>query len=126
MRPSSAIVYAQMVTPHPRPAPERASRRLRLIGRLILVAGLAGAGATYWVRTAYHEPTPEELIPGYAQATKRQMGILYGQTGAAFLELLQELGDPGPEAVLMAGASLFVAWRCFRAARPDAETDHAA
>jgi len=105
--------------------PERTSRRLRRIGLSVLAIGWLAAGATYWIQTAHHEPTPEELISGYAEANERQMGILYGQTGAAFLELLQDLAEPGPEAVMIAAASAFIAWRLFRSAQPSGDTNPA-
>ncbi len=97
----------------PRPPPGR----LRMIGVIVLVLGLAGAGAVYWIGTHSGEPTEDELLPGNARAESHQMGVLYGRMGILISQWSDDLKQPGTQAILIAGASILVAAGCFYFAR---------
>ncbi len=103
----------------PNPFEER-RRRLRRIGWTVLAAGLASACLLYWIRTRDREPSMDELMPGYSQANRRQMGILYGTTGVIIEGWIEDLREPETQAVLLAGLSAVIAIGCFySASRPD-------
>ncbi|HLX94742.1 MAG TPA: hypothetical protein VKU37_03270 [Verrucomicrobiae bacterium] len=100
------------------PTPPRPpSGRLRMIGIIVLLLGLAGAGAVYWIGTHSGEPNEDELLPGNARAESHQMGLLYGRMGIMISQWSDDLKQPGTQAILMAGASLLVAAGCFYFAR---------
>ena len=108
----------------PRPSRQQ-SQRLRAIGIIVLLLGLAGAGAVYWMETHASGPTEDELLPGNARAESRQMGVLYGKMGVLISQWSDDLKQPGTQAVIIAVASIMVAAGCFYFARlldEDAET----
>ena len=94
----------------------RESAQLRVIGIVVLVMGILGAGVFYVIETRYAKPTMNELMPGYARQEARQIGMLMGTFGVQMLEWRDALERPGTEAVLIAAASALVALACFRAA----------
>ncbi|HLZ53731.1 MAG TPA: hypothetical protein VKS19_04550 [Verrucomicrobiae bacterium] len=97
--------------------PHRHSKRLRVIGAVVLLLGLAGAGAVYWIRAHSGEPAEDELLAGNARAESRQMEILYGKMGLLTQELSDDLKQPGTQALLIATISILIAAGCFYFAR---------
>jgi flagellar basal body-associated protein FliL len=97
--------------------PRRQPKRLRVIGIVVLVLGLASAGAVYWVRTHSDEPTEDELLAGNARAESRQMEMLYGRMGLLTQELSDDLKQPGTQAFIIAAVSVLIAAGCFYFAR---------
>ena len=97
--------------------PCKQSKRLRVIGVVVLVLGLLGAGALYWIRTHSGEPTEDELLAGNARAESRQMQILYGKMGLLTQELSDDLKQPGTQAFLIGAVSVLIAAGCFYFAR---------
>lgn len=93
------------------------SARLRAIGTLVLVCGVLGAGLFYWLETRAARPTIDELMPGYAQARQRQIGIMLGSLGTTLMGALDVLKEARNEAILIAAVSALVALGCFRVAR---------
>jgi hypothetical protein len=93
------------------------SDRLRVIGILVLVVGVAGAGLFYWIDARAAAPTMDDLMPGYSQARSRQIGIMMGDLGVTLMELLEALKDPRTQATIIAAASALAALACFRVAR---------
>jgi len=93
------------------------SKRLRVIGVVVLVLGLLSAGAVYWIRTHSGEPTEDELLAGNAKAESRQMGVLYGKMGLLTQELSDDLKQPGTQAFIIATVSILIAAGCFYFAR---------
>lgn len=90
--------------------------RLRVIGTTVLIVGLAGASVFYWAQTRSHDPTMDDLLPGYSQARARQTGIVMGTFVVTLLEWADALKDPGTQAVIIGGVSAIVALVCFRVA----------
>jgi len=97
--------------------PPRQSKRLRVIGVIVLVLGLLGAGALYWIRTHSGEPTEDELLAGNVRLESHQMGLLYGRMGLLTQELSDDLKQPGTQACLIAAVSVLIAAGCFYFAR---------
>ena len=106
------------------PAPSgRQQKRLRMIGVVVLLLGLAAAGAVYWIGTHSTEPSEDELLPGNARAESRQMELLYGKMGLLTQELSDDLKQPGTQAFLIATISILVAAGCFYFARLSDDTE---
>jgi hypothetical protein len=93
------------------------SARLRMIGRLVLALGIAGAGLYYGIAIRTATPTEADLLPGYAQAETRQIGILFGNSGVIMADWMDFLTRPSSQAVMIALASAAVSALCFHAAR---------
>jgi flagellar basal body-associated protein FliL len=100
------------------PNPSRKQpKRLRTIGVIVLLLGLAGGGVVYWIGTHSSEPSEDELLPGNAKAESRQMEILYGKMGLLTVELSDALKQPGTQASIIATVSVLIAAGCFYFAR---------
>lgn len=106
--------------PHPS---RKQPKRLRLIGVIVLLLGLVGAGVVYWRGTHSTEPSEDELLPGNARAESRQMEILYGKLGLLTWELSDDLKQPGTQAFLIATVSVLFAAGCFYFARLSDDDD---
>ena len=98
------------------PSKHRA-RRLRLIGVVVLVLGIAGAGILYWLRTRSPDLSDDLSMQGFNRAERRQMGQLYGKSGLLIDEWSDDLKQPGTQAILIAGFSVVVFAGCFYFAR---------
>ena len=106
------------------PNPSRKQpKRLRMMGVIVLLLGLAGAGAVYWRGTHSGEPSEDELLPGNARAEARQMEILYGKLGLLTVELSDDLKQPGTQACIIATISILAAAGCFYFARLEEDND---
>lgn len=88
-----------------------------MIGVVVLLTGLATAGAVYWIGTHSAEPSEDELLPGNARAESHQMQLLYGKMGLLTQELSDDLKQPGTQAFLIATVSVLIAAGCFYFAR---------
>ena len=92
------------------------SERLRAIGTVVLVLGIAGACLFYAIEARPAGPTMDELLPGYARASAREIGIQMGTIGVLLMEWQDVLERPGTQAILIAGVSALFASYFFRAA----------
>ena len=90
---------------------------LRMIGIIVLVLGLGGAGVVYWLGTRSPDVSGDLSMAGYNRAQRRQMGQLYGKMGPVILEWFDDLKQPGTQAEIIAAASILVAAGCFYFAR---------
>ena len=100
------------------------ARRLRVIGTIALVCGLAGAYLFYRAETRSAIPTIDELLPGYSEKLARQTAIVMGSFVVTLLGWADVLQEPSTQALIMAGASVLVAFGCFRiASSMDQPTD---
>jgi type II secretory pathway component PulF len=93
------------------------SKRLRALGILVLVVGVAGAGFFYRIETRSAAPTMDDLMPGYSQARSRQIGIMMGDLGVTLMEWLDALKEQRTQAIIIAAVSAVAALACFRVAR---------
>jgi hypothetical protein len=95
----------------------RQARRLRIIGIIVLLAGIVGAGMVYWMGTRSPDFSNDPSMAGYDRAETRQMGILYGTQGLLIEEWSNDLKQPGTQATIIAVVSAIIASGCFYFAR---------
>jgi hypothetical protein len=102
------------------PSPEssfKRAARLRMIGIIVLVLGLGGAGLVYWLGTRSPDVMDDLSMVGYNKAQTRQMGMLYGKMGPVIEEWFDDLKQPGTQAEIIAVVSTLIAAGCFYFAR---------
>jgi hypothetical protein len=88
-----------------------------MVGVLVLVLGLSGAGAVYWTG---RPPEDWSSDPATARAYKteaRNIEINFGRMGLILNDVMADLERPGTQAALIALASILVASGCFCFAR---------
>ena len=95
----------------------RRSARLRVIGIFILLLGIGGAGAVYWLETRSPDVSDDPAMLGFNRAESRQMGILYGKQGRLIEEWTEELKRPGTQSTLILAGAALGALGCFYFAR---------
>jgi len=101
-------------------SPDSSSKRvarLRMIGIVVLVLGLGGAGLIYWLGTRSPDVMDDLSMVGYNKAQTRQMGMLYGKMGPVIEEWFDDLKQPGTQAEIIVVASTLIAAGCFYFAR---------
>jgi len=101
-------------------SPDSSSKRaarLRIIGIVVLVLGLGGAGVVYWLGTRSPDVSDDLSMVGYNKARTRQMGMLYGKMGPVIEEWCDDLKQPGTQAEIIVAASTLIAAGCFYFAR---------
>ncbi|MGD0349527.1 MAG: hypothetical protein ABSB84_04335 [Verrucomicrobiota bacterium] len=95
----------------------RRARRLRIVGIIVLVLGVGGAGLVYWMGTRSPDVSDDISMLGYNKAQTRQMEQLYGKSGLLIEEWTNDLKQPGTQATIIAAVSMLVAVGCFYFAR---------
>ena len=95
---------------------ERAAR-LRIIGIIVLLLGIGGAGVVYWLGTRSPDVSGDVSMVGYNKARTRQMGMLYGRMGPIIEGWYDDLKEPGTQAEIIVAGSILVAAGCFYFAR---------
>ena len=101
-------------------SPDSSSKRaarLRLIGIIVLLLGIAGAGVVYWLGTRSPDVSDDLSMVGYNKARTRQMGMLYGKMGPVIEEWFDDLKQPGTQAEIIVVVSILAAAGCFYFAR---------
>ena len=88
-----------------------------MIGIIVLVLGLGGAGLVYWLGTRAADANDDLSMQGFNRAEQRQMGQLYGSQGLLIEQWSEDLKQPGTQAVIIAMVSTFVAAGCLYFAR---------
>ena len=101
---------------NPVSSPKRAAR-LRMIGILVLLLGIGGAGVVYWLGTRSPDVSDNLSMVGYNKARTRQMGMLYGKMGPVIEKWFDELKQPGTQAEIIITVSILIAAGCFYFAR---------
>jgi hypothetical protein len=91
--------------------------RLRIIGVIVLLLGMAGACIVYWVGSRSADLRDDPMMAGYYKAESRQVEVLIGKMGLVLVELLDDLKRPGTQAIIIAATSAIVAFGCFYFAR---------
>jgi hypothetical protein len=94
------------------------SRQFRMIGAIVLAAGLTTAAVVYFTG---HEPAvssqPDEALPLLdSKADSRALEENQGKTGVLMVSIGDELGRPGPLALVIAVSATVVSLVCFRIA----------
>lgn len=93
------------------------AKKLKLTGVIVLLLGLAGAGAVYWLGTRSADLSADPAMAGFDRANTRQMEMLYGKQGELIENWSNDLKQPGTQAILIAVFSIIVAGGCFYFAR---------
>jgi hypothetical protein len=87
--------------------------RFRLVGTLVFLIGVASACVLYWIRTRAANVMDDAAMAGYSKPELMQMGALYGKMGLMTSDLLDDLKQPGTQAILIGLFSALVAFACF-------------
>jgi hypothetical protein len=103
-------------TTSPKTSSQRATR-LRLIGIIVLLLGIGGAGLVYWLGTRAADVSGDISMVGYDKARTRQMGMLYGKMGPIIEGWFDDLKQPSTQAEIIVVASIVIAAGCFHFAR---------
>lgn len=109
------------IADHKAPGPgfsPRKPARLRLLGVIVLLLGITGAGFVYWRGTRWQELNNDPYLVGFNRPERRQMEILYGKMGTLIEDLSDDLKRPGTQAAIIAGVSILTALACFYLGRP--------
>jgi hypothetical protein len=93
------------------------ARLLRITGASVLVLGLVTAGVIYGVGLCNAKLNNDPSMLGFNRAEQRQMGQLYGKSGQMVDDWMDDLKQPGTQAVLISIASVLIAAGCFYFAR---------
>jgi hypothetical protein len=101
----------------PASPPKQRTRRLRMIGVIVLALGIGGAGVLYWLRTRSPDFSDDLSMLGFNRAETRQMGQLYGKSGLLIEQWSEDLKQPGTQAVIIVVFSTLVTAGCFYFAR---------
>ena len=101
-------------------SPDSSSKRaarFRMIGLIVLLLGIGGAGLVYWLGTRSANVMDDLSMVGFNKARTRQMGMLYGKMGPVIEEWFDDLKQPGTQATIIAAVSTLIATGCFYFAR---------
>ena len=91
---------------------QRRAKQLRITGIVVLTLGIITAGLVYWI--GIRNATPDDIsMLGFNRAEERQMGQLYGKSGQMVDDWLDDLKQPGTQAVLILIFSAAVFAGCF-------------
>jgi hypothetical protein len=108
---------ADQTSPSPASSARRRARRCRIIGVIIVLLGLGGAGVVYWLGSRAMNYSDDPSMVGFDRAEQRQMAMLYGKQGQLIEDLESSLKQPGTQAFLIAAAAAVIALGCFYFAR---------
>lgn len=78
----------------------RRAKQLRTIGAVVLALGIVAAGLVYWIGTRNAAPDDISML-GFNRAEQRQMGLLYGKSGQMMDDWVDDLKQPGTQAILI-------------------------
>jgi hypothetical protein len=104
--------------PPPSSSPAKISRRFRMLGAIVLAAGLTSAAMVYFTgREPAVSSQPDEALPLLdSKADSRALEENQGKTGVLMVKLRDELGRPGPLALVIAVSATLVSLVFFRIA----------
>ena len=104
-------------TPCPISSARRRARWLRIIAAIVLVLGIFGADAVYWLGTHSAQTSDDPALMGNEKARSRQEEILYGKQSVLIDNWTHDLKQPGTQAVLIVVTAALLAGGCFFFAR---------
>lgn len=84
---------------------------------VVLVLGISGAEAVYFIGTRPDGSPEDASMLGYDKAAARQAGTLYGQQGIIVQSWADDLKRPGTQAVIIVVAAALAAGGCFYVSR---------
>jgi len=104
-------------TPAPVSSSSWRTRKLRIIGVVMLALGIVSAGIVYWLGTRSADASDDLSMVGYNRSEERQMKILYGKQGELIEDWSDDLKQPGTQAIIIIIATTMIAGGCFYFAR---------
>jgi hypothetical protein len=104
--------------PQPNSHAGKISRRFRTLGAVVLAAGLTSAAVVYWtMREPVASSQPDEALPLLdSKSDSRALEENQGKTGVLMVRLEDELGRPGPLALVIVVSATLISLVCFRVA----------
>jgi uncharacterized protein YpmB len=97
--------------------PNRRAKKLKIIGVVILILGIASAGILYWLETRAPDLSDDPAMLGFDRSQTRQMEMLYGKEGQLIEDWSNDLKQPGTQAVIIIIFSAIIASGFFYFAR---------
>jgi len=94
-------------------SPGKGRGRLRMIGALVLLLGLGGAGAVYWTGGPPADLSSDPATARDYKTERRDIEINFGKMGLILDDLMADLERPGTQAAIIALVSILVASGCF-------------
>jgi hypothetical protein len=91
----------------------RRAKKLKIIGIIVLVLGISGAGIVYWLGTRSDGLSDDISMLGYDKPRNLQMERMYGKWGDLTNDVLDDLKQPGTQAFIIVATAGLVAWGCF-------------
>ncbi|HVU08657.1 MAG TPA: hypothetical protein VHG89_08965 [Verrucomicrobiae bacterium] len=82
-----------------------------------MILGVISAGIVYWLGTRSPDLSDDISMLGFDKAETRQMGQLYGKSGELMEDWMNDLKQPGTQAICIVIFSGIVAAGCFYFAR---------
>jgi len=101
----------------PMSSSKRRAKKLRIIGVVVLLAGITGAGIVYWLGTRSPDLSGDISLIGYDKPQELQMEKLYGKSGEMIEDWSNDLKQPGTQAIIIVVAAALIAGGCFYFAR---------
>lgn len=95
------------------PAARPAGTALRIIGAVILVLGLSGAGLVYRLSAPPDDLSDEVLRSSNSKKVQRAIEVNVGKMGVFMDGLAEDFEDPATKAIVIAVAAIFLASGCF-------------
>jgi hypothetical protein len=104
--------------PPPTAHSRKISHRFRILGAIVLAAGLTAAAVVFFaVREPAVSSQPDEALPMLDSKTdSRALEENQGKTGVLMVRIRDELGRPGPLALVIVVSATLVSLVCFRIA----------
>ncbi|MGO8698260.1 MAG: hypothetical protein ACLQVY_11145 [Limisphaerales bacterium] len=95
------------------PATRRAGTALRIVGALILVLGLGGAGLVYCLSPPPDDLSDEVLRSSNSKKVQRAIEVNVGKMGVVMDGLAEDLEDPATRAMVIAVVAILLGSGCF-------------
>jgi len=83
----------------------------------VVAIAIVGACVAYWRAKAAEQVYDDPSMGAFNKANQRQMEIMYGKMGTVTEDLVQQLKQPGTQAVLILIGGGLIAAGCFYLAR---------
>src|SRR5277367_3742711 len=99
-------------TPGPISSGKLRARRLRIIAAIVLVLGIFAADGVYWWGTRSPQTSDDPALLGNEKAQARKEEILYGNQSVLIDRWIEDLKQPGTQAVIIVLTAVLVAGGC--------------